>query len=332
VPNELNVSIIILNWNGKKDTLECLNSVTKINYKKLSIIIADNGSTDDSVLEIRNRYPNLTMVENGANLGFAEGNNHAISYALNHGADAVVILNNDTIVHKNLIQSFIDAYQSLDRVGILGATCFYYDNPEVIWTCGANFDNDSLHFNYLHQGLKASDTPEEKLTPVDYIVGCVMFVPKEVINSAGLMDKTYFLNFEEFDWCNKIRESGYTNYTVKDAMIWHKISSSFGGKNSPLKNYFLTRNFFLWIKRYHPELLPKLFIKSMLELNPPLTIDINDKHIFKSIFWSVIKWPSICKKHFTSPQFISQAYGIYHYLTKRFDDCPEKLKQRLTKP
>jgi GT2 family glycosyltransferase len=325
------ISIIVLNWNGKEDTLECLASLQAVTYPAFDIIVADNGSTDNSVEAIHKTYPDVHVLENGTNLGFAEGNNRAIRFALKRGADAVVILNNDTIVDPNLLQAFYEAYISLPDAGILGATCLYYDQPEIIWTAGAEWNSKTLEFSYLYQGCKYTEIPYKTALKVPYIIGCVMFIHKKVIKDIGLMNPVYFLNFEELDWCIKISSVGYQNYTISRAKIWHKIASSFGGKNSPLKNYFLTRNFLLWAKWHAPNELTGILKMTICEFIPPVSfLYPSHSKTLKQSYWEFIDWYKQCKSRAKDPYYLAQAYGIYHYFLHKFGDCPPKLKARLT--
>ncbi|WP_341328146.1 glycosyltransferase family 2 protein [Methylotuvimicrobium sp. KM2] len=327
----LNIYIIILNWNGKEDTLECLASVQKINYPHYSVIVADNGSTDDSVVAIRAAFPDVFLLENGENLGFAEGNNRAIRYALDHGADAVLLLNNDTIVSPTLLNSLADAYLELPDAGIIGPVCLYYDRPEIIWSAGAEWDNKSLNFNYLYQGYNLNAIESQSPYKVQYVIGCAMFIHKKTLSQCQLMNPIFFLNFEELDWCVNIAAKGFSHYVIPEAQIWHKISSSFGGKLSPLKNYFLTRNFLLWASFHQPSLIRRILFKAILEFIPSsnfLTLETSKP--LKMRYWEFIEWLNACRSRFKDPYYKAQFYGIYHYFKNQFNDCPIKIKNKIT--
>lgn len=328
----LNIYIIILNWNGKDDTLECLASLQHINYSNFNIIVADNGSTDDSVATIHRAYPDVFILENGANLGFAEGNNRAICYALDQDAEAVVLLNNDTIVDCNLLQAFNDAYVTLPNAGILGAVSFYYENPKVIWAAGGMWDSATLDLRHIGLGKTEDDLSSKKPYEVDYAVGCALFVHKDVISKIGLMEPLFFLNFEENDWCQRAKKVGLINYTVPEANIWHKISSSFGGE-SPLWKYFMTRNQLLWAKRHLP---PKeyraVIIKTIKDYFPlVIFLSLHTPLNFRQRYWALVVWVKQTLSHCSDPFYMAQFYGIYHYFINRFGDCPQKLKIKLAK-
>src|SRR5690606_4973297 len=101
------IIIILLNWNGKKDTLECLGSLEKVDYPNFQTLIVDNGSTDDSIAAFRENHPNLPILETKANLGFAGGNNVGIEWALRHNAEWILLLNNDTTVDPRFLHAFL---------------------------------------------------------------------------------------------------------------------------------------------------------------------------------------------------------------------------------
>jgi len=327
----LNISLIILNWNGKEDTLECLDSVQKINYPNFSIIVADNGSTDDSVAVIRNAYPDIFILENGDNLGFAEGNNRAITYALDHGADAVVILNNDTIVDASLLQAFNEAYHGLPDAGILGTVSFYYNQPDVIWAAGGEWDSSILELKHLCLDQNEHNLPSSEPFSVNYAVGCALFIHKSVIKKIGMMDPLFFLNFEENDWCQRSIKLGLTNYTIPDAKIWHKVSASFNGE-SPLWKYYMTRNLLLWAKRHLPHNEYRAVIKkTIFEFIPIITFACNTNSMtFKQRYWAFSNWIKQFKSRFYSPFYLAQFYGILHYFIQSFGACPRKVQTKLS--
>ena len=326
------ISIIILNWNGKKDTIECISSLQDLKHPNFSIIVADNGSTDDSVDSIKNVYPDIFILENGENLGFAEGNNRAITYAFNNGAEAVVILNNDTIVDPGLLSSFCTSFDNLPNPGILGTVSFYYDKPDVIWAAGGEWDATRLELKHICCNEREEDLPSKEPYSVNYAIGCALFVHRSVVEKIGLMDPQFFLNFEENDWCQRAIKSGLINYTVPNAKIWHKVSSSFGGE-SPLWKYYMTRNLLLWSKRHLPPAEYRAVIKKTIREFLPHKTPINtDKKLsLKYHYWALFDYLKQFKKRFESPFYLAQFFGIVHYFFRRFGPCPESTQQRLRK-
>ena len=246
-----NVAIVVLNWNGKSDTLECLDSLTKVSFSNLETIVVDNGSTDDSVVTIKTDYPRVTVLETGKNLGFAEGNNVGIRLALERNADYVLLLNNDTVVDSNIIEAFIDAAKKYPNGGVYGAKIYYHAEPKRIWYAGGTWDKNEKCFAQIGDGVDDIGQFNEVVT-TEFVVGCAMFIPAQVLKKVGLLESEFFLNYEEIDFCSRIKQAGYENIYVPDAILWHKISVSFGGESSPLKTYFTFRNRLLWAKRNLP--------------------------------------------------------------------------------
>ncbi len=235
------VAIIILNWNGLADTLACLESLHGLEYSEYIIVVVDNGSVDDSCGVIRARFPEVNLIENRQNLGFAGGCNRGLDFALAAGADYVLLLNNDTIVDPDLLNEFVSAAQKFENKGIFSARILYQATPDSVWFGGAQWDEKTFQFNY---------TDEQDITRAAYACGCALFVPAVVAHRIGKLDERFFLTFEDVEWCYRARRMGLESYIVPRARVWHKVSASFGGERSPLAIYFFSRNFLLWAERY----------------------------------------------------------------------------------
>lgn len=132
------VSIIIVNWNGKEDTLKCIESVLQTDYPNYNIIVVDNASTDDSVKYLKEKYPEIIYLENKENLGWTGGNNTGMEYAIKNGADYCFLLNNDIILDKNCLKELIRIAKSNKRIGFVVPKVYYHDNPKKIYSAGLN--------------------------------------------------------------------------------------------------------------------------------------------------------------------------------------------------
>ena len=180
------VFVIVLNWNGKQDTLECLESLRDPGISGVRTVVVDNGSRDGSVEAIRARFPDATLLEMGRNLRFAGGNNSGIRYALGNGADAVLLLNNDTVVEKGFLAPLVERMQSDPRIGMVAPKIRYYDPPDRIWFAGARI-------NYwlgtmAHLGIREKDNGQhDKPGETDYATGCCVLVSARVLNEVGLL-------------------------------------------------------------------------------------------------------------------------------------------------
>ncbi len=242
------IAIILLNWNGKQDTLACLNSIEKLTYPHFEIILVDNGSTDGSVSTIRESYPNLQIIETGSNLGFAEGNNVGIEKGLEQKADLVFLLNNDTVVSSDILERFIETYQAHPQAGILGAKIFLFDERQTLDHLGGNWDPKTGTFTFVGLRQKEDGIQWQEPEEIDYVCGAGMMIKRSVLEKVGLLEKSFFLIWEESDLCFRAKRAGFQVMTCPKAHLWHKVSASFvGGK--PHSTYFWWRNRLLWIER-----------------------------------------------------------------------------------
>jgi len=128
--------IIVLNWNGKEDTLACLRSLRALEGESHEILVVDNGSSDGSEAAVRAAHPALAILQTGANLGFAGGNNAGIRWALERGARFVLLLNNDTVVEPDFLRHMLERAKRGAKTGVVGASIAYYDTPERLWAFG----------------------------------------------------------------------------------------------------------------------------------------------------------------------------------------------------
>jgi GT2 family glycosyltransferase len=243
------LAIVILNWNRAEETLECLKSVAAIRYPHFEIILVDNGSSEP-LPEIPD---SIRLLRNEENLGFAEGNNRGIAYAIERGAEYILLLNNDTSVDPEILNAFMEAAAQNPDAGVFGAKIYYYDEPTTLWYAGG--DVDLKRGRCYHVGCTKSDLDKrwETIQETGYACGCALMVKTEVVQKVGLMDADFFLLWEEIDWCWRIRKAGYKCLFVPKARVWHKISTSFeGGNRGAHWQYFYWRNRLLFLKRHHP--------------------------------------------------------------------------------
>lgn len=239
------VVIVVLNWNGAADTIECVASINASSYPHYRVLVVDNGSTDDSVPRLRSAFPALWLMETGANLGFAGGNNVGIRAALDAGCDAVILLNNDTTVAADWLEAFVQAAQTLPPGSVLGGKIFYTSAPQTIWHFGARWDAERCRFNLIGRGTPGSQW--SAIEAVDLVIGCCMWLPRTTIDAVGLLEEDFYLNYEETDWCSRARRAGFSLFSVPGVQVWHKISASFKGR--PHNAYFIFRNRRLWVER-----------------------------------------------------------------------------------
>jgi GT2 family glycosyltransferase len=319
------VAIVVLNWNGRSDTLACLESVLHIPSIGCRVIVADNGSRDGSVPAIRQAFPNVDLIENGANLGFAAGNNTAIQRALDAGAEFVFLLNNDTIVDPGIVDAFLDAARRMPLAGVFGAKIYFHADPQRLWYAGGYWDAKTLSFNE-HGAGEIDQGQYDTLTETDWVIGCAMFVRAEVFRKVGLLEPKFFLNNEEVDFCSRVRRAGYTCAYVPQAKLWHKVSVSFGGEDSPLKEYFSARNRLLWAQRNAPPGVRwRIYARSTAGLvnrygQALLGRTVAGPLTPRAWWWAV-------RAAFADPRNRAAALGVRDFWLRRFGDCPAKVRE-----
>ncbi len=241
------ICIILLNWNGKADTLACLASLAAVDYPHFQILVVDNGSTDDSVAVFRALYPMLPILETHANLGFAGGNNRAIEWALGKSYEWIVLLNNDTTVDPHFLRALMQAAAVEPKARILGAKIYRAGDPQRIDHLGGVWDKDCAEFRSLAAG-QLDEGQFETMREVDYVCGAALCMHRSVPETIGFLEARFFLFWEESDFCVRARRAGYEIWTAPQAKVWHKVSASFiGGK--PHAQYFWWRSRLLWIER-----------------------------------------------------------------------------------
>ena len=309
-PNK--ICIIVLNYNGKKDTLECLESLSKLTFKKVTTLVIDNGSKDDSVLAIREKFPDVPILETNENLGFAEGNNIGIRWALKKPFEWILLLNNDTVVAPSFLEAFLETANQYPKAKILGAKIYLYDDPTRLDHLGGSWNESIGNFELIRKTI--SDTQIESQV-LDYVCGACLFMHRTVAETIGLLEPKFFLIWEEADYCFRAKRKGFEVRTSPNAKIWHKVSASFSGKK-PHTHYFWWRGRLLWIER-------NLTDGQKEKLKPLLR-----KEILKMVRHFLIK--SIICLFSNKPKRVEQMrlnraglLGVFHYYLKRFGNCPQ---------
>ncbi len=242
------VSAVVLTWNQLSLVLDCLDSLRRIDYPRFRVVAVDNGSQDGTAAMIRERCPDVTVVENRQNLGFAEGNNVGIRRSLADGADYVMLLNDDTVVAPEMVRELITFAELRPAVGIVGPVIRYQDVPHIIWSAGNTIDWRTGSLRRLCANRRDSEAPTRPYG-VDYVTGCALCIKREVIERIGLLDARYFIYYEESDWCMRARAKGYEVMVIPSARIWHKVSATMK-QDSPATTYYMTRNAFLFLARH----------------------------------------------------------------------------------
>lgn len=221
------VWILVVNWNGKADTLNCLASLRKINYHPHQVLVIDNASTDGSVEAIRRAFPEVRILVNARNERFARANNQGMQMALAAGAEFVLLLNNDTEVAPDFLDHLVLAALFRREVGMVGPKIYYQQQPQLIWFAGGKINWWSGRISHL--GLRQIDHASlATAQPMDYLTGCALLVRRACLDKIGLLDESYHMYAEDADWCQRARQAGFICLFQPQAKVWHKISASTG--------------------------------------------------------------------------------------------------------
>ena len=294
------VAIVVLNWNGWQDTLQCLDSLVLQGYSNASIIVVDNASTDGSKGSlmkwpddggkewVRRRFVidasvpvklsldvlchgDFVYIQSEVNGGFAAGNNLGIRLALEYQAIYVWVLNNDTEVHPLALGALVIRAEEDPAIGMCGSILIYHDSRNQIQACGG------VSFNYwratgkqVGHGLDPGSMQLEAVlrTPLSYISGASLLARSKMILDIGVFEERYFLYYEEIDWAE--RAKSWKMAVARDSVVFHKEGASIGtasrGRRSALSQYYLNRNVLLFYARFHKVLLPIAIARVVREL------------------------------------------------------------------
>lgn len=329
------IAIVILNWNGRDDTLACLESMRKVDYLDFNIIVVDNGSSDDSVDTIQSAFPEVEILQTGKNLGYAGGNNAGIRMALMQGAGYILLLNNDTVVDPGFLKEMVKASAQMADNGVFSPAIYYFSKPKELWYAGTKWDSGHLQYEHITNTdtLKVGDGAVQE---TGYACGCALFASNKVFRRVGLLEERFFLIYEEVDWCEMARKCGYSSYLVRRASVWHKVSASFGGATSPSINYFGFRNYLLWAERHLSRakririlfrLMREIFheIWDMMSsglVRPPSILGF----FTRDYYWNVISHKRVVFRRWDENIMLrAKILGIRDYFLRRFGNPQESL-------
>lgn len=247
----IKVYIIILNWNGLKDTLECLESVYNLDYQHFEVVVVDNGSSDNSAEIISKKHPNVVLLQNHENLGYATGNNIAMKYAMEHGADYLWLLNNDTVVEKFTLSNLLENAEQSKDIGMVSPVIHYYYEPKLVQFCGSYVDTKKLEIIYPDE---INTFVQEKFVKGNNIClwGTALLVKRKVIEKIGYFNDDFFAYWEDTDFSLRSIENGFRNEIIKTAKIFHKTLPPKPGikRRGNHFYYYMARNKYFWGKHH----------------------------------------------------------------------------------
>jgi GT2 family glycosyltransferase len=245
------VALLILTWNRRDDVLRCVASLPRLDYPNLLPVVIDNASSDDTVAALRERHPDLAIIENRRNLGYAGGNNVGIRWALERGADYVLIANSDTEMTADLVSELVRVAESDPRIAVVGCRNVLMEDPRVLW--GAYGELTYGPFVVRTAGERAADGEGWRVVrDVDSVIGNGYLWRRAALEQVGLLDEEFFGYHEDLDWCLRARRAGRRVVYAGTASIIHKGGSSSDRRQTrsfPM-SYFLGRNGVLFVRKH----------------------------------------------------------------------------------
>ncbi len=322
----MSIAVVILNWNGKEDTLSCLKSLKESSYSPYLPIIVDNGSVDNSCLAISKAFPEAHLISTGKNLGYAEGNNVGIRYALQNNCNLILLLNNDTEVYPLFLEKLIKEMEVRPDISILGARPLLFSSPDKLDHLGGKWNAEKGEFDLVGLHAPAGFVLKEEL---DYVCGCSILIRSTVFQTIGLLEADYFLFWEEADFCMRAKKAGFNIGICNEALLRHKVSASFIG-GSIHKTYFWWRNRFLWMER---NLSKKEYFFLFWKIIAPKLLKNYKLFFIKSIELIILgKFKpknALLRKKQKVGEYKAVLQGFHHFLKRRFGNGPSWIFQKV---
>jgi hypothetical protein len=244
------VAVIVLNWNGTDDTLECLESLSRVRYAGVELIVVDNGSQPSPRDILCRSHPHITYLQNAQNLGYAGGNNVGIRYALAAGHDYAFVLNNDTRVEPDFLERAVAVAESDPSIGVVGIKIIACEDHRRVWVAyGQVTYRQSLVRLIGYYKLDRGAFDQQK--DVEWVPGTAMLFSRRALETVGLFDEEFFAYHEDVDWCTAARKRGFRVVFAPQARIYHKGHRSSGGKGyvTP-RQYLAGRNMVLYVRKH----------------------------------------------------------------------------------
>lgn len=261
------VIVITLNWNGKKWIDLCLSSLLKLNYSNYKVLMVDNNSVDGSYEHVIKNYKDIDIIRNDKNLGYSKGFNVGIKHAMKLGADYVLLVNNDTVIGRNALKNLVKTAESDEKIGFTTGKVMFLFDRKIIQTAGRKKDNLRLVGNHIGAGIEDKGQ-FNGIKDFDFVDDVFLLVKSDVVEKVGAYDEDLFLQFEEADWCCRVKRAGFRIVYNSDAVIWHGGSLSSGGDINQTYAFFRALNVIIFMKKnsnplhFLKFLLNNLFIKT----------------------------------------------------------------------
>jgi GT2 family glycosyltransferase len=239
------VSVVFPTMNRKEDVLKCIDSIKKSTHKKVEIVIADNGSTDGTQEAIKKKHPDVALLESDLNLGSPVAINNCIKKSK---GEFILRLDDDELVEKDTIEKMLNVLKRDPKIGAVSCLYFYTEEPNILRSAGVKM---SLYFGKTHtfgqdekyKGQFSGNIQREAAGGGSHLTR------RKVFDEIGLYDESYFLSYEDIDWCYKLKRKGYKLIVVGSARLYHKRLGGLSQKENPFRTYLNNRGQVLFMKK-----------------------------------------------------------------------------------
>lgn len=249
-----NLGVIILNWYAAHDTINCVRKVSAWEHLHPTIWVVDNGSRDGSAETIVQACPNIYVIRNEENQGFAGGNNVGIAAAIAAGMPYILLLNNDAFINEENITKLLNTLQANEKIGLIGPLLFNASDGGQLIAAGGR--DPVLH----HHSHIRKLSPGPPIRTVNYVPGTVLLARAEVFRTIGLLDEDYFFNVEVADLCRRVRQQGYITAIDTRTRAFHAVSQRPSHRRNTLYVYYFVRNRLLYIRKFYKYLAIPLLV------------------------------------------------------------------------
>jgi GT2 family glycosyltransferase len=265
------VGVVTVTYNSAAVIGQFVESLLRQTYQDYRLYVVDNASSD-STLELLAHYsdPRIMIIRNRTNVGVAEGNNVGIKAALNEGSTSVLLINNDTVFGPEVISTLHEGLRKY-VCDMIVPKILYFEPADKIWSAGGRFSRlrgRSKHLGFNKKDDGQFDAPRE----VRYAPTCCMLIRSKVFERAGMMDPSYFVYFDDADFCLRAHRAGFRLVYAPDTQLFHKVSSLIGHRSDTCLRYvtrnhvyFVLKNFRSWQNLYYlPICQAHIFLRCLL--------------------------------------------------------------------
>lgn len=235
------ITAVILDYARSDETFLAARSIATSMDARADVVVVENGANRKAAASIRATLPHAHLIETATNVGFSAGCNAGITHALAAGADAVLLLNNDAVLHPHALRRLADVLWSDERIGLAAPVTVSREEPQIIASAGMRYDPRTGRMRHRAAGRRLAALGTAPVRRVDGVSGCAVLIKRGVFERAGLFDEDYFFSFEDLEFCLRARRAGFDTVMVSDALVYHEGGRTIGAR-SPRRVYYGVRN------------------------------------------------------------------------------------------